>query len=123
MSISCRKRNRVICACAIPLVCGFGGLASRVDAQNVASRPTRAASVSQGAESSADEQLLKRVKAALDADPYFSDKHIDVSVEMGSVELHGFVFSAWELEHANRIARKAAAGGPVIDNLSIKLGG
>jgi hypothetical protein len=78
MSISCKKRNWVICAYAVPMVCGFGGLASRVDAQNAASgaisqSSTSAASEPQGAESSADEQLRKRVKAALHDDPYSDD--------------------------------------------------
>src|SRR5260370_42074613 len=128
MSISCKKRNWVICAYAVPLACGFGGLASRVDAQNAASgaisqSSTSAASEPQGAESSADEQLRKRVKAALHADPYSDDKHVDVSVENGVVVLRGFVLGSWQLEHAIRIARKAAAGRPVIDNLSIKRGG
>ena len=67
----------------------------------------------------ADGELQKRVKAALHADPYFYDEHVTVSVEHAAVVLRGFVFSGWDLQDAIRIARKAAADRPVIDNLSI----
>jgi osmotically-inducible protein OsmY len=36
------------------------------------------------------------------------------------VVLSGFVFSAWELQDALRIARKAAGDRPVTDNLSLE---
>jgi osmotically-inducible protein OsmY len=70
-----------------------------------------------------DGELMKRVKAALHADPYFYDEHVTVSVEQGLVVLHGFVFSEWDLRDAIRIANKAAGDKRVIDNLSIQQGG
>jgi osmotically-inducible protein OsmY len=102
------------------MVCGFGGVATRADAQNAAELPvSRADTTNQ----SANEDLTNRVKTALHIDPYFYDEHVTVSVEKGSVVLRGFVFSGWELQDALRIARKAAGHTPVVDNLSIKIGG
>jgi hypothetical protein len=48
-----------------------------------------------------------------------------ICANLGPVDcgLGGFVFSDWDLRDAPRIARKAAGDKPVIDNLSIKLGG
>src|ERR1700719_3292829 len=125
MKISFKKRVLIICAYLGPAVCGLGGFASPVSAQDapasksaslVASAPPATAVLSDG-------ELQKRVKAALHADPYFYDKHVTVSVERGAVVLRGFVFSGWELQDAVRIARKAAGNARVIDDLSIQLGG
>jgi osmotically-inducible protein OsmY len=117
---SCKKRNLIICAYLVFLVCGLGGVATRVDAQNAAEPPD---SRSDSANQPANEDLANRVKTALHIDPYFYDKHVTVSVENGSVVLRGFVFSAWQLQDALRIARKAAGNTLVVDNLSIKEGG
>jgi osmotically-inducible protein OsmY len=128
MHISRQRRTWIVCAYVVPLVCGFGGFASRVDAQNAAA-PTFsrsasiAASTTQFADWVADDELKKRVKAALHADPYFSDEHVTVSVEKGVVVLRGFVFNAWDEQDALRIARKAGGDRPVIDSLSIEQGG
>jgi osmotically-inducible protein OsmY len=129
MNISRQKRNWAICAYLGPLVCGLGGIATRVDAQNAAAPPALnravsiAGSTTQFADWVADEELRKRVKAALHVDPYFYDEHVTVSIENGGVVLRGFVFSDWDLRDALRIARKAAGDRPVIDNLAIKEGG
>jgi osmotically-inducible protein OsmY len=117
---SCKKHNLIICACSVFLVCGLGGIATQVDAQNAAEPPV---SRSDSAKQTEDEELTNRVKTALHVDPYFYDKHVTVSVEKGSVVLRGFVFSGWQLQDAVRIARKAAGNTRVIDNLSIKEGG
>jgi osmotically-inducible protein OsmY len=65
-------------------------------------------------------ELSERVRAALHADPYLYDRHVEVTVEGNVVVLSGFVFSAWELQDALRIARKAAGNRLVADNLSIE---
>jgi osmotically-inducible protein OsmY len=111
-----------------PLVCGLGGFATRVDAQDAAAPAVSrsnsiAASETQSAAWVADEELRNRVKAALHADPYFYDEHVTVSIEQGAVVLRGFVYSDWDLRAAIRIARKAAGDKHVVDNLSIKQGG
>jgi osmotically-inducible protein OsmY len=127
MNISWKRRILVVCAYLGPAVSGFGGLATRAEAQNVAPASSRSASIAastaQGADTLTDEELKKRVKAALHNDPYFYDEHVTVSVEKGVVVLRGFVFSDWDLRDAIRIAKKAAGDRQVIDNLTIKLGG
>jgi osmotically-inducible protein OsmY len=127
MNVSSKRRNLSICAYLVSLACGLGGIATQVDAQTAAPPNSRsesiAASETQGASLVADEDLKNRVKTALHNDPYFYDAHVTVSVEKGSVVLRGFVFSDWDLRDALRIARKAAGNSPVVDNLSIKVGG
>jgi osmotically-inducible protein OsmY len=120
MNISRKSRNWVICAYLGLLALGLGGLATRVDAQNAAAL-TQAATA-RGADSKNDE-LRKRVAAALHTDPYFYDRHVRVSVENGVVVLRGFVFSDWDLRDALRLAKEAAGDSQVVDNLSIKEGG
>ena len=80
-------------------------------------------SAAQAAHQPTDEQLRARVQAALDADPYFYDEHVTVSVQNGDVHLRGFVSSDWDLLDAIRIARRAAGDNRVVDNLSIEVGG
>lgn len=128
MSISLKKRILVVCAYLGSTVSGFGGFAIRAEAQNAAPVPSRlasiAASTTQGADWIADEQLRKRVKAALHNDPHFyDDEHVTVSVEKGVVILRGFVLSDWDLRDAIQTAGKAAGDRQVIDDLSIKVGG
>ena len=123
MNISRRKRTLMICAYLGPVVCGLVGFAAPAGAQS-ALTPTASLSASDAdAVDTANEKLRKRVADALHVDPYFYDKHVTVSVDEGSVVLRGFVMSSWDLQEALRIARKAAGDRPVVDNLSIKLGG
>ena len=127
MKPSSKERSLNIGAYLVALACGLGGIATQVHAQTAAEPNSRsesiAASVTQGTNQPADEALKSRVKTALHSDPYFYDAHVTVSVDKGSVVLSGFVYSDWDLRDALRIARKAAGNIPVIDNLSIKVGG
>ncbi len=125
MKISCKTRNLVIGACIVPLAFGAGAFASLVDAQTtisdtVSRSSTIAAPTSPDADSNA--ALARQIHAALHADTYLYDGPIDVSVENGVVTLRGLVFDDWDLRSAMRIARKAAGGRLVIDNLSIEGG-
>jgi osmotically-inducible protein OsmY len=128
MNISSKKRILVICAHLGTVTYGLAAFATPVGAQNAAApvvsqSDSIAASAAQGADSMTDEELGKRVQAALHSDPYFYDEHVSVSVENGVVVLRGFVFSDWDLRDAIRIASRAAGERRVVDNLSIKLGG
>src|ERR1700733_850018 len=128
MYFSSTRRLLITCTYLGTIVCGLNGLASRVGAQDmgapVDSPPrTIVASATHGAAPVADEDLRRRVEAALHSDPYFYDEHVTVSVENGHVLLSGFVASEWDLLDAMRIARKAAGNGRVSETLSINLGG
>jgi osmotically-inducible protein OsmY len=114
-------------ACLVLLVCGLGGYAPRVNAQTAASLvATRSTiggpSTSEGG-GRGNSELQERVAAALHTQPYFDDRHIEVSVRGGAVILSGIVFSDWDLQDALRTARKAAGGRRVVDSLSIEEGG
>ena len=128
MKISRRKVFFINLAFLGSTALGSTRFAARAGAQNVDAPPlNRSASLTDrpthSAGSNADEKLVKRVKDALHADPYFYDEHVTVSVKKGAVVLGGFVFSEWDLRNALRIARQAAGDRPVVDNLSIKEGG
>jgi osmotically-inducible protein OsmY len=128
MNISRKRRILIICAYLGPAICGLGGFAAPVGAQNAVSPSASrsdfiAVSAMPGAAVLADGELEKRVQAALHADPYFYDEHVTVSVEHGAVVLRGFVFSDSDLLDAIRIASKAAGDRRVVDNLIIKRNG
>ena len=127
MNFKPKRLNWMIAACVVPVVYGLGGFVSPIDAQTVASRTATRSTVSEASTpEGADLQnaeLQQRVSAALHAQPYLDDRHIDVSVRGGAVVLSGIVFSDWDLQDALRTARKAAGARPVIDSLSIEEGG
>jgi osmotically-inducible protein OsmY len=99
------------------------GLASAVGAQTGASGESGAnssiAAAPHSASATESSRVRHRIKAALHADPYLNDKHIDVSVSDGVVVLSGLVFSDVDLQDALRIAQEAAGHYSVVDRLSI----
>jgi osmotically-inducible protein OsmY len=99
--------HRMMIFCAASAMVGLSGIAS----------------ATQAIDRAADEDLRMRVQTALESDPYFYGKHVSVTVEKGDVLLKGFVLSDWDLTDAIRIARRAAGGSRVIDDLSIEVGG
>ena len=127
MRIPPRKQILIKCALIGSTAVGLAGFALRGGAQNLDASALNqlavAAQSTPSADSIADEKLMRRVKDALHADPYFYDAHVTVSVENGAVMLRGFVSSDWDLRNAIRIASRAAGDRRLVDNLSIKLGG
>jgi osmotically-inducible protein OsmY len=128
MNIANKKRSLVILlGAAVYGAAVFAELASvqSAAAATVSQSDSTAVAAIQGSNSAkvADEELSRRVQAALHADPYFYDKHVSVSVDNGAVVLHGIVFSEWDLRDAMRIARQAADRRLVVDDLTIQLGG
>lgn len=122
MKVRRKKLNWATFACIVPLVCGLGGFAPQANAQTVASLVGTRSTAAQGA-ARGNAELRQRVAAALHAQPYLDDRHIDVSVRGGTVVLSGIVFSGWDLQDALRTARNAAGDSRVVDSLSIEEGG
>jgi osmotically-inducible protein OsmY len=126
MKIANKKRSLVfLLGAAVYAGAVFAELASvqNAAAATVSQSNSTAVAATQGADSMTDEELSRRVQAALHADPYFYDRHVSVSVDNGAVVLHGIVFSEWDLRDAMRIAKQAADRRMVVDDLSIQLGG
>ena len=127
MNIGPKRLNWMIAVCAAPVIYGLGGFVSQIEAQRAASRVATRSTLSEAsAPHGTDPQnaeLQQRVSAALRAQPYFDDRHIDISIRGGAVVLSGIVFSDWDLRDALRTARMAAGNRPVIDSLSIEEGG
>ncbi|MDP9065525.1 MAG: BON domain-containing protein [Pseudomonadota bacterium] len=63
------------------------------------------------------------MQSALHSDPYVFDTYITVRVQEGRIVLSGFVYDAWDLRSALRIARSAAGLLPVVDDVEIKTAG
>jgi osmotically-inducible protein OsmY len=128
MKSGCKKLIGIVCAYSVALVCGLGGYASQVDAQTAESPAVAGRSSSVGASivrgaDAADRKLQTQVAAALHANRYLDDEHINISVEGGVVVLRGLVFDDWDVRKALSTARKATGDSPVVDGLSIEQGG
>ena len=109
---------------AVALVAG--ALALQASAQDLAITTGASAAVTPqtaAPESPVNEARRLRVETALRDDPLFNDTHVTVVLRHGVVILQGFVSTDWDLLHAIRVAKKAAGGGLVVDELSIELGG
>ncbi len=68
----------------------------------------------------ADSDAVAKVKSALNSNPTFDGRHVEVSMDKGHVVLTGFVQSSRALLDATRIATKAAGEHKVVNRLSIK---
>ncbi len=60
------------------------------------------------AQTRADDAVADRVYAALNADPVYFFRHVDVRVESGVADLSGYVWSAEAIYRARQIAREVA---------------
>jgi osmotically-inducible protein OsmY len=67
----------------------------------------------------ADSDAAAKVKSALNSNPTFDGRHVDVAMDKGNVVLSGFVQSSHALQEATRIATKAAGDHKVVNHLSI----
>jgi osmotically-inducible protein OsmY len=57
------------------------------------------------AQSDADQRLASAVDLALNADPIYFYRHVDVSVADGVADLSGYVWSTDAIYHARKITR------------------
>jgi len=84
------------------------------DAANVIAVSAKRASLG-----SADQEVNKRVEAALDQAPYLDAEHVTVTSRDGIVTLQGMVGSASDLQDALRIASRVNGVKDVVDELEI----
>jgi osmotically-inducible protein OsmY len=64
----------------------------------------------------ADESLAEHVYAALDADPIYFYRHVDVRVDEGVTDLSGYVWSTDAIYRARQIARQVPGVKRVVTN-------
>lgn len=81
------------------------------------------ASPKSAAQVSADQLLEDRVETALDNDPVYYFRHVDVQVDDGKVWLSGYVWSDAALRRAVRIARQVPGVTAVADQLELERNG
>jgi osmotically-inducible protein OsmY len=95
-----------------PAVCA--GIAAALGA-SCASRPPRSS-----AQIQADEATATRIYAALERDPVYYFRDVDVGVERGVVRLSGYVWTTPALYRAQRIARNVPGVTAVKDELQLE---
>ena len=71
----------------------------------------------------ADQVLADQVQSALDRDPEFFYRHVDVQAENGKVSLSGYVWSAPAIVRAERIASQTPGVTSVSDQLELERNG
>ena len=71
----------------------------------------------------ADGALADEVQSALDSDPEFFFRHVDVQAENGKVFLSGYVWSPPAIVRAQRIARQVPGVTSVSDQLELERNG
>jgi osmotically-inducible protein OsmY len=68
----------------------------------------------------ADEATAERVYAALNADPIYFFRHVDVRVDRGVTQLSGYVWDVEALYKAKRIAAKVPGVTRVVDQMELE---
>jgi osmotically-inducible protein OsmY len=69
------------------------------------------------AERSSDAQITRRVKAALQQDPYILADHVTVTTENGVVRLEGIMTDLHDMLRVLRLARRIAGKGRVVNKI------
>jgi osmotically-inducible protein OsmY len=68
----------------------------------------------------ADEATAERVHAALNADPIYFFRHVDVRVDRGVTQLSGYVWDTDALYRARRIAAGVPGVTRVVDQMELE---
>ncbi len=68
----------------------------------------------------ADTATAERVYAALDANPIYYFRDVEVSVDYGVARLRGYVWTTDELYHAQQIARRVPGVTAVRDEMELE---
>jgi osmotically-inducible protein OsmY len=71
----------------------------------------------------AEELTAERIYAALDADPIYYYRHVDVRVDGTVAHLSGYIWSAQALYRAERIAARVPGVTNVIDEMELERAG
>ena len=94
------------------------GLSAAVFAAACASTPPKTA-----ARVSADHLLADRVVTALDSDPTYYFRHVDVRADDGRISLSGYVWSDDAIRRAEQIASRVPDVTSVADELDLERDG
>jgi hypothetical protein len=71
----------------------------------------------------ADRALTDNVENALDADPAYFFRHVDVQADDGKVSLSGYVWSSASIVQAKRVASQVPGVTSVVDQLELERAG
>jgi osmotically-inducible protein OsmY len=71
----------------------------------------------------ADRTLANKVEGALDSDPVFFFRHVDVQADNGNVSLSGYVWSNDSMLQAKRVASRVPGVTSVSDKLELERAG
>ena len=96
----------------------LAGLAVALLTAACASTPQKSA-----AQIEADRALANKVESALDSDPAFFFRHVDVQADGGRVSLSGYVWSDDSIVQAKRLASRVPGVISVSDQLELERAG
>jgi BON domain len=71
----------------------------------------------------ADRALTDNVENALDTDPAYFFRHVDVQADDGKVSLSGYVWSSASIVQAKRVASRVPGVTSVVDQLELERAG
>jgi len=71
----------------------------------------------------ADQALAQQVESALNSDPVFYFRHVDVEADEGTVSLSGYVWSTPAIARAELVARQVPGVTSVVDQLELERNG
>jgi osmotically-inducible protein OsmY len=75
------------------------------------------------AQNQADRALADNVENALDADPAYFFRHVDVQADDGKVSLSGYVWSNASIVQAKRVASQVPGVNSVVNQLELERAG
>lgn len=96
----------------------LAGLSVVLLAAACASTPPKSA-----AQIEADRALANKVEGALDSDPVFFFRHVDVRADDGKLSLSGYVWSDDSIVEAKRVASRVPGVTSVSDQLELERAG
>lgn len=71
----------------------------------------------------ADDLIAEQISSALNADPTYFFRHVDVRVDGGVAHLSGYIWSTEELYRAKQIAARVPGVKRIVNELELERGG
>lgn len=105
-----QKLNRLVLIGALAAVTAITGCTSRGDAQRTAGRVVD------------DNRIKDKVETALNNEPIYKFKDVDVKTFNGVVQLSGFVTTEEQKRRAGEIAQQIPGVVQVVNSLALKMG-
>jgi osmotically-inducible protein OsmY len=112
-------RRAILFGLALFAVGGYASAATGSRNEKSIEGSSIATSMKGDTQHASDQDIRKRVRAALDSAPYLYAEHITVTSKNGVVTLNGLVGSEWDLRDAIKVSSRVDGVRRVDDDLEI----